>query len=191
MRARKTVWLVRGHEMCKCGCGGACTTDAIQVEMNRSFNLLQHGIYATERLDGRDWDRSDWWRKLKSGDRLPLIGCLCEYRGDMPERCAKAQTKGHMSNHGCQCCTATRDDMHTKYNLCGMYNIPWQIRDHTCANVSVKTCVWGSEGSHGRTVNWGNDLGNTFADLTYTDKMCNIFIIKGALTNALLCSISG
>ena len=67
VRERRTFWIIRQCDICKCGCGGACTNDAIQIEMNNSFNKLQDGEYMTERRDGRPWLKSDEWRKQKTG----------------------------------------------------------------------------------------------------------------------------
>ena len=69
VRKRLTFWIIAGNDICKCGCGGACTIDAVQIEMNHSFNLLQEKIYMPCRRDGLPWLRSDSWRSSKVAER--------------------------------------------------------------------------------------------------------------------------
>ena len=141
IRSRFTLWVMRSSEICKCGCGGACTLDAIQVEMNDSFNHLQDKAYLRQRRDGRPWMDSDCWRRAKVGEELEIRGALCEYRADMPERCAKAGMKGHASNHGCMCCSATNLNLHSRYHECNLANLPWEPRDQSKYLEEVQTHI--------------------------------------------------
>ena len=131
VRKRLTFWIIAGCDICKCGCGGACTIDAVQIEMNHSFNLLQEKIYMPCRRDGLQWLRSDSWRRTVVAEQLPLRGAVCEYRGDWPERAAQAGMKGHGAFAGCMCCTATSADLHTKYDECTLFHLPWPKREHS------------------------------------------------------------
>jgi hypothetical protein len=130
IRYRLTLWIIKGNDICKCGCGGACTIDAIQIEMNHSFNLLQNAQYLKRRRDGRPWLQSDAWRQTAAARPLPIRGAVCEYRGDWPERCAKAGMKSHTANAGCPCCTAHKRGQHSRYAECSVERIPWPERDH-------------------------------------------------------------
>ena len=79
VRKRITLWLIRGSLLCKCGCGGACTVDAFQVEMNNSLNHLQRQQYLPHRLDGRAWLPGDAHRASLSTSPLEIRGAVCEY----------------------------------------------------------------------------------------------------------------
>ena len=69
--------------------------DAVQVEMNHSLNCLAAKSDLSARRDGMPWQPSDSWRRTKQGPPLEMRGAVCEYRGDMPERSARAAMKGH------------------------------------------------------------------------------------------------
>ena len=42
----------------------------------------------------------------------------------------KAAIKGHGAIAGCGCCSAVKSNLHSKYDLCFLFSLPWQERDH-------------------------------------------------------------
>ena len=102
MRSSITLWLLLCSQLCKCGCNGMCTVDTIQYHMNHSFKALQDKLYMASR-----WDMSPFHpcekkdRAARAGREMPLMGALCEYRGDLPERCQRAGVKTQQGFYGC------------------------------------------------------------------------------------------
>ena len=96
--------------------------------MNNSLNHLQRQQYLAHRLDGRAWLPGDAHRASLSTSPLEIRGAVCEYRGDLPERCAVAGVKSFQ--HGCMCCTTTKAQLHTQYGQCLLSNLPFAPRSH-------------------------------------------------------------
>ena len=128
IRKRLTLWLLRDSYICQCGCGGSCTLDALQIEMNKSINLLQDAVHMSERLDGRAWQPSDACRRNVHGAALNTRAAMTEYRGDLPERCARSGMKTHKG--GCMRCSARPKDLHGKYHECSLTSHPWLPTTH-------------------------------------------------------------
>ena len=128
-RKRITLWVIRGSLICKCGCNGNCTIDAIQVVMNASFNLLQKKMYMASRFDTLPWQPTDSMRKARASEPLEIRGAVCEIRADLPERCRLAGVKTHRG--GCMVCTAKPSQMHNRYHECSLHRLPsgWEFRD--------------------------------------------------------------
>ena len=41
VREKLCTFVVRGSQLCRCGCNGACTMGVLQMEVNNSLNSLQ------------------------------------------------------------------------------------------------------------------------------------------------------
>ena len=120
-----TTFVIRGADMRRCGCQGACTTDAIQLELNNSMNHAQRRRYIGSRFDGGPLDE---YRNELAKTEYPRRFACTEYRGDLPERCQKAGIKGHSGYFGCMVCMAKSSDKHARYGECSLHSIPWPVR---------------------------------------------------------------
>ena len=101
MRAAITTWVLKSEVICKCGCNGNCTLNAIQFEINNSIKCLQDKVYLPARLDGKPFGGDEPLRKQRANSALPIRGVCCEYRADLPERCMRSGIKTQAANHGC------------------------------------------------------------------------------------------
>ena len=104
LRSSITCWVIKCPELCRCGCNGMCTIDALQMEMNNSLNALQRATFIESRFDNRPWLASDRSRRKRAGRQLGFIGAVTEYRADLPERCAAARVKNQQGYCGCLGC---------------------------------------------------------------------------------------
>jgi hypothetical protein len=95
VRVKFPTFVIRGSQLCRCGCNGACTTDVLQMEINHSLNLLHKQQYLQARLDGCPLLQEDAYRSTLVHAALPIRGVVVEYRGDLPERAMKAGLKTH------------------------------------------------------------------------------------------------
>ena len=81
-----------------------------------------------ERLDGRAWQPSDACRRNLHGAALNTRADMTEYRGDLPERCARSGMKTHKG--GCMRCSARPNNLHGKYHECSLTSHPWLPTTH-------------------------------------------------------------
>ena len=130
VRKRLTTFVIRGSQLCRCGCNGTCTTDVLQMEINHSLNLLQAKQYLQARLDGCPWLREDAHRSSLVHAVFPFPGAVVEYRGDLPERAMKAGLKTHKGALACMKCYAGNSKMHDKYGECTLHHWPFPTRTH-------------------------------------------------------------
>jgi len=130
MRSSVTVWLFKCSELCRCGCNGLCTMDALQMEMNWSFNALQNGRFMASRFDQRNWLPSDANRQQRAGQEMGFRGVVNEYRADLPERCLAARVKNHTGHFGCLGCLSTSDHLHDRVAEVSFCSVPWEPRSH-------------------------------------------------------------
>ena len=74
--------------VCRCGCRGRCTVDAVLELMVLSLRILMVGRWPEARHDGQEWQRFDAPRKKRSGT-LGFHGFLLQVRGaeDSPRLC--------------------------------------------------------------------------------------------------------
>ena len=70
MRTGITVWLLKCSELCRCGCNGLCTLDAIQLIMNSSINSLQRDTFPMSRHDNATWLDSETSSKHRAGKSI-------------------------------------------------------------------------------------------------------------------------
>ena len=87
-RQRHLLYAVLKSTLCKCGCNGRCTLDAVNLVINASFNCCSEGKHMTARFDGAPWQPGEEHRAALAGKSLPKIGVLTEYRADWPEMAA-------------------------------------------------------------------------------------------------------
>ena len=80
---RRTVFVVMKSTLCKCGCNGHCTLNALQWPDNKSINALQKGVHPEARHDESPWLPSDSQRSQQRGS-LSWIGAVCEIAGTGP-----------------------------------------------------------------------------------------------------------
>ena len=131
MRKRITCWVLKCSGMCKCGCNGACTTDAIQLEMNHSLNALQRDTFMESRFDKQPWYSSDASRESPAGTKIGFRGVVNEYRADLPERCSAAKVKTQGAHYGCLSCTEHSKQLHDRVAEVTLCSVPWQLRTQT------------------------------------------------------------
>jgi len=141
MRSAITVWVIKCHELCRCGCGGACTVDAITLEMNHSLNCLQKGIFMKSRFDEeqrlRDktyckeqtsWEANEGERARRAGTNMSFKGPVGEYRADLPERCMMSALKSHKGLFGCMECHSRSATLHDRVAEVSLKTQPWVKR---------------------------------------------------------------
>ena len=114
MRSAITCWVIKCADMCRCGCNGACTIDAIQMEMNHSLNCLQKGIFMESRFGNKPFRSTETRRAKRAGTQMHFRGVVNEYRADLPERCAMSKVKSHNGYYGCLECHETSDKVHDR-----------------------------------------------------------------------------
>jgi hypothetical protein len=128
MRSSITCWVIKCPELCRCGCNGMCTVDAIQMEMNWSLNALQRNTFMESRFDKRPWPPLDKARSIRAGSALGFRGVLNEYRADLPERCAAARVKTQSGYFCCLSCNAKATEVHDHVEEVSLFKVPWQPR---------------------------------------------------------------
>ena len=81
-KKRLTCFVVLTSMLCKCGCNGHCTVDALLFLMNWSLNLCQDGVEPLCRDDLMPWILpQDRKRQERAGKELPFgKGAVTEYR---------------------------------------------------------------------------------------------------------------
>ena len=128
MRSSITCWLLLVSQICKCGCNGNCTMDAIQLVMNDSFKWLQKKLYMAARFDMSPFHPRETQRAARANLELPIRGVLCEYRADLPERCMRAGTKNHQGFFGCLKCCEQSTKLHDHVEEVTLMSVPWTAR---------------------------------------------------------------
>jgi hypothetical protein len=128
MRASITCWVIKCTLLCRCGCNGACTVDAIQMEMNYSLNCLQNGVYMMSRFDNKPFLASEASRARRAGTNMQFRGVVNEYRADLPERCAMARIKTHQGTYGCIECHERATHLHDRVAEASIFSVPWVPR---------------------------------------------------------------
>ena len=128
MRSSITVWLLLVSQICKCGCNGGCTLDAIQLVMNDSFRWLQKKLFMATRFDMSPFHPREKIRAAQANTELPIRGVLCEYRADLPERCMRASARNHQGFFGCLKCTEESSKLHDRVGEVSLVSVPWTAR---------------------------------------------------------------
>ena len=171
MRSSISVWLLKCSELCRCGCNGLCTMDALQMEMNWSFNSLQMDTFMEARFDNQPWLPGETSRKNRAGKSIGFRGVVNEYRADLPERCAAARVKTQGGRQCCLSCLATASSLHDRVAEVSITSVPWENRTHNTfmqevvshlVGVNIRSpeekrelvaaLVWHTEYPHGRRV---------------------------------------
>ena len=107
-RERYVSWVMLDSQLCKCGCRGRCTTDALDRAVHWSINCAQRGVRPLSRHCGSDFhpelDRS---RITQASHSLSWRIAIVEWGGDWPEECYIGGFKQWNSNAPCTECKCT------------------------------------------------------------------------------------
>ena len=76
--------MIEDRYMCKCGCKGRCTVDAILGVLLWCMRCLLVNRMPTARHDGTDWLPTDKVSKGRDGEELGCFGGVWQGRGDWP-----------------------------------------------------------------------------------------------------------
>ena len=95
--------------LCRCGCKGRCTFDAIMRVFVWCLDLVMMKNWPTCRRDGSPWLKSDKWRSRMSG-ALGFCGGLLQVRGDWAWYKVMFAFKGWAAQSICWRCGANRSD---------------------------------------------------------------------------------
>ena len=110
-RVRHMPVVVRGSDMCDCGCQGWCTIYPVMVFLRWCVDSLAEGRLPRARHDGTSFTGADAARAAMAGE-AGIKGAIIDILGDWSEI---AHTWGvpDWSNvfHPCFCCFATRDEL--------------------------------------------------------------------------------
>ena len=172
--ARKyTTFIVLNSCLCRCGCNGHCTTDAIMRVINASANCMQRGAESTRRLDNKPWSvPQDRRRAARQGEALPYGRCcVTQARADWPERASWGGFKNHSGDMPCMSCDTDAKSMCSRFNLISPSSFPWGLRTHeqylaqlndqlirlTIENIETRDFLaanleWRHEWPHGRAI---------------------------------------
>ena len=124
-----TCFIIMVSQLCRCGCNGHCTLDALARQMYWSANCLQNGMNPNSRLGGEPWHMpKDRMRSGRAGSPLPWFCAVNEYRADWPERAMVGGMKSHSGGKPCMSCDAVLGDLHHKYGACSLRSMPWTLR---------------------------------------------------------------
>ena len=105
-----------------------CTIDTIQYHMNHSFKALQDKLYMASRWDMSPFHPCEHERAARAGTELPIRGAMCEYRGDLPERCQRAGVKTQQGFYGCLSCMEQSCTIHDRVAEVTLATSPWTPR---------------------------------------------------------------
>jgi hypothetical protein len=117
-RKRYLLYAILKSTLCKCGCNGRCTMDAIQIAINASVNCCSDGRFPALRLDGQPWGPSDHLRASAANQLIGKFGVVTEYRADWPEMAALGGFKQWNANYPCAKCLCTQHDMYDNFSAC-------------------------------------------------------------------------
>ena len=67
--------------------------------------------------------------QLEQGGSYLSRSALCEYRGDLPERCQRAGVKDHGGFYGCLCCMEPSSSIHDRVAGVTLASSPWIPRN--------------------------------------------------------------
>ena len=106
---RRVITTIRKSDLCRCGCRGLCSINAIMKVIVWSFLVLRSGFWPVVRHDNRELDPE---RKARQGP-LPMHGVLVELRADWKEFSETFGFKSWASaEYPCFKCCADRDQCH-------------------------------------------------------------------------------
>ena len=71
--SRVILWVLQKSAVCRCGCRGACTFDAINRPIVWSLNMASSGLLPSVRMDGAPWRHNEKTRSETSGFRFKCI----------------------------------------------------------------------------------------------------------------------
>ena len=128
MRSRITCWILKCSLLCRCGCNGLCTMDALQMEMNWSLNALQRDMFMESRFDRQPWKANERSRVERAGIKIGFRGIVNEYRADLPERCTMARIKTHQGQFACLGCLQKSGKLHDRVAENTVSFCPWTLR---------------------------------------------------------------
>ena len=110
MRQRHLITVFRKSDLCKCGCGGRCSLQAILEVVVWSFVILRTGVYPTQ---WHDHTKLDAHRLRTRQGQLPVRGLLREMRADWEELAVGLGFKTWSSSEApCFECDCTALNMH-------------------------------------------------------------------------------
>ena len=105
--SRHWITCVNRALLCRCGCNGHHTLEAIWDVVGWSFSCLASGVWPHHDHLGRELRHA--WRRSKAGLPMSIRGACLQLRGDWPwlAYCFKVAT--HSSQEPCFLCRACRD----------------------------------------------------------------------------------
>ena len=124
-RERYASWVMLDSQLCKCGCKGRCTTDALDRAMHWSINCAQRGVRPGSRHDRSNFHPDlDSSRIARANHPLHWRIAIVEWGGDWPEECYVGGFKHWNSHQPCTECKCTPEDF---LSPGGAPLVPWVI----------------------------------------------------------------
>jgi len=105
--SRHWIAVLSKSQVCRCGCRGLHTMDAIWEILRWSFIALLIGKYPSVDHKGRPFEEE--WRRELGGQALPLRGACLQFRGDWPWLAYVFDLPSHSARLPCFLCRTTRD----------------------------------------------------------------------------------
>jgi hypothetical protein len=127
-RKRYLLYAILKSTLCKCGCNGRCTMDAIQIAINASVNCCSVGRFPALRFDNQPWGPSDHHRASVANQLMGKFGVVTEYRADWPEMAQLGGFKQWNARHPCAKCLCTQLDMFDNISACCVTGLAWPER---------------------------------------------------------------
>ena len=127
---RHLVVVLRKRIICKCGCRGWCSYDALFRMLHWMFDCMATAKFPTQRHDGCPWRAEDIERATLAGhDMLPMPAVLLYIKGDWAEY---ASTFGFPSwasiSRPCIFCATSKEEM---FDVAGLSPISFPHRENT------------------------------------------------------------
>ena len=104
---RQPMFVVRKQRMCRCGCGGYHTLQALFDVLAWSLRCLLDGVSPTCRHDSTPWSPHDLKNRMASGTALPPAALL-QIRGDWEWMTQCFRTRSYGADCFCWMCNATQ-----------------------------------------------------------------------------------
>jgi len=140
-RKRHLINVLRGSDMCLCGCKGWCTIFPHLQAAQWMFESMSNGVRPPRRWDGGEWKPScPIGKSARDCPRLSYRAALIYIKGDWSEHAHSLGLSSWSSTWApCQFCSMTKMDLHTMYDDMpdGMQ---WHLRDGPSYDTSCSRC---------------------------------------------------
>ena len=103
---RHWITCVPKSMLCRCGCNGTHSMNAIWSIVAWSFACLVAGVYPLKDHNGEDFRSA--WRRSRAGMRMPLRAAVLAFRGDWPWLSQVFHMRTHSGTELCFLCKASR-----------------------------------------------------------------------------------